>query len=708
MELKTKEQILAKALIIEQQNLIHKEKQTVERDSQGKGKAVAGSSGSRDYRGGLWKRQRLYFHHQAPARIAAAPVPIQAPPIRQVAPAAPMRCYSCNELGHLARTCPKLRPRACFRCGQTGHNARDCTRPQSGGQGNQQRALPPAPARVFAIGQRGTGVEGTLYVYNYLARVLFDTGASHSFISSSVVDVLGLTAIPLTRSLCVTSPLCVSLELSMFSDDCPIVICGREFTASLIVIPDHTIPVVSKYADVFQEIPGLPPKRVMDFSINAIPGTAPISRAPYRMAPAQLQELKVRIEGLLAQGFIRASVSPWGAPVMFVKKKDNSLRLCVDYWQLNKLRVKNEDISKTAFRTRYGHYEFLIMPFGLTNAPAAFMDLMNRTFSPYLDQCVLVFVDDILIYSKSSDEHEKHLRVVLQILRKERLYAKFEKCEFWQKEVKFLGHVVSKDEVSVDPLKVEAVMGWSRPTTVTKIRSFLGLAGYYRRFIEGFSSIASALTKLTRKDTQFVWTDECDDSSSHGKVVAYDSRQLKVHERNYPTHDLELAAVKELNMRQRRWMELIKDYDFTLEYHPGKANVVAVALSRKTRGIVASLMVQEWLMLDTVSEFDLKPTGEGQGIFLGSITLQPTLISRIIQSQTHDEFAQMVISDMILDANEEGPSEWTVGADGGLRFQLKLYVPGGDNLKEEVMREVHTQGVPRCIWTYKDSFGGLG
>ncbi|XP_040367404.1 uncharacterized protein LOC121050659 [Rosa chinensis] len=215
-----------------------------------------------------------------------------------------------------------------------------------------------------------------------------------------------------------------------------------------------------------------------------------------------------------------------------LKKKDNSLRVCVDYRQLNKvtiknryplpriddlfdqlreatvfskidlrsgyhqLRVKDEDIPKTTFRTRYGHYEFFVMPFGLTNAPAAFMDLMNRTFSPYLDQFVVVFVDDILIYSKSSDEHEKHLRIVLQTLKEKELYAKFEKF--------------SKDRVSVDPSKVEAVMSWGRPTTVTEIRSFLGLVGYYRRFIEGFSSIASALTKLTRKDTQFVWTDECE------------------------------------------------------------------------------------------------------------------------------------------------------------------------------------------------------
>ncbi|XP_061993442.1 uncharacterized protein LOC133711321 [Rosa rugosa] len=208
LELKVMKEILAKALIIEQQNLIHKEKETAERDFQGKGKAVAGNSGSRDFRGGSWKRQKTQFHHQAPARVAAAPLPpIRSVPVRQVAAAAPVRCYNCDELGHLSRACTKPRAKGCFRCGQTGHFAKDCTRPHVGGRGNQQRLLPPVPARVFAIGQRGTGVEGTLSVYNYLARVLFDTGASHSFISSSVVDVLGLIVMPLTRSLCVTSPL---------------------------------------------------------------------------------------------------------------------------------------------------------------------------------------------------------------------------------------------------------------------------------------------------------------------------------------------------------------------------------------------------------------------------------------------------------------------------------------------------------------------
>ncbi|WRX08486.1 Reverse transcriptase domain - like 6 [Theobroma cacao] len=307
--------------------------------------------------------------------------------------------------------------------------------------------------------------------------------------------------------------------------------------------------VVKEFVDVFpEELPGLPPEREIEFCIDLIPETRPISIPPYRMAPAELKELKDQLEDLLDKGFIRPSVSPWGAPVLFVKMKDGSLRLCIDYRQLNKvtvknkyplpriddlfdqlqgaqcfskidlrsgyhqLRIRNEDIPKTAFRTRYGHYEFLVMSFGLTNAPAAFMDLMNRVFKPYLDKFVVVFIDDILIYSKSREEHEQHLKIVLQILREHRLYAKFSKCEFWLESVAFLGHVVSKDGIQVDSKKIEAVEKWPRPTSVMEIRSFVGLAGYYRRFVKDFSKIVAPLTKLTRKHTKFEWSDACENS----------------------------------------------------------------------------------------------------------------------------------------------------------------------------------------------------
>ena len=378
------------------------------------------------------------------------------------------------------------------------------------------------------------------------------------------------------------------------------------------------VPKAKEFIDVFpDELPGLPPYRKIDFSIDLVPGTEPISMAPYRMAPAELRELKEQLQDLLDKKFIRPSVSPWGAPVLFVKKKDGSLRLCIDYRQLNRvtirnryplpriddlfdqlqgaqffskidlrsgyhqLRIRKEDIPKTAFRTRYGHYEFLVMSFGLTNAPAAFMDLMNRVFKQFIDQFVIVFIDDILIYSKSREEHEQHLRSVLQTLREHQLYGKFSKSEFWLERVAFLGHVVSRNGIEVDPQKIEAVKQWLRPTSVTEIRSFLGLAGYYRRFVENFSRISAPLTKLTQKNVKFQWSEACEKSflelkqrlttapvlavpsgsggytvycdasrvglgcvlMQNGKVIAYASRQLKKHEQNYPTHDLEMAAV---------------------------------------------------------------------------------------------------------------------------------------------------------------------
>ena len=284
------------------------------------------------------------------------------------------------------------------------------------------------------------------------------------------------------------------------------------------------IPVVRDFLDVFpEEVPGLPPVREVEFNIELVPGTRPISIAPYRMSPTELADLKRQIEDLSAKEFIRPSVSPWGAPVLLVKKKDGKSRLCVDYRQLNKVTIKNkyplpriddlmdqlsgavifskidlksgyhqirvreEDIPKTAFRTRYGHYEYLVMPFGVTNAPAVFMDYMNRVFHEFLDQFVVVFIDDILVYSKSHEEHEIHFRRVLRVLQEKLLYANSSKCEFWMEEVKFLGHVISKGGIAVDPTKVDTVLAWERPKTVTEIRSFVGLAGHYRRFIEGFA-----------------------------------------------------------------------------------------------------------------------------------------------------------------------------------------------------------------------------
>jgi hypothetical protein len=280
----------------------------------------------------------------------------------------------------------------------------------------------------------------------------------------------------------------------------------RSCAFSMIELPLKKILVVYDYANVFpDELPAMPLDQNIEFAIESQPGMAPISKRPYRMPPAELAELKKQLQELLDKGFIHPSTSPWGCPALFVKKKDESLRLCIDYRPLNVVTIKNKyplpridvlfdqlvgakvfskidllsgyhqikirasDIPKTAFSTRYGLYEYLVMSFGLTNAPAYFMYLMNSVFMPELDKFMVVFIDDILVYSRNEEEHAGHLHVVLQRLREHRLYVELSKCDFWLKEIKFLGHTISQKGIAVDPDKVQEVMNWKPPITVRQI-----------------------------------------------------------------------------------------------------------------------------------------------------------------------------------------------------------------------------------------------
>nr|XP_027122238.1 uncharacterized protein LOC113739200 [Coffea arabica] len=297
----------------------------------------------------------------------------------------------------------------------------------------------------------------------------------------------------------------------------------------------ENVLVVCEFLEMFpEELTSLPPEREIEFKIDLQPGAEPILKTPYCMAPAELKELKIQLQELLDRGFIQKSESPWGAPGAAIFSK---LDLRQRYYQL---RIRKEDIPKTAFNSRYGHFEFAVMPFGLMNAPAAFMDLMHRVFKSYLDQFVVVFINDILVYSKTREDHERHLR---------RWY-------------------------SGRPTKVKAVTEWKRLESPTEVRSFLGLAGYYRRFIKDFSKIAGPLTDLTKIHNQFIWTSKCEASFQelNGRLTSAPILTLPNGKDSF---------VKELNLRQRRWMEFLDDYDCTIKYHPGKANVVADALSRK-------------------------------------------------------------------------------------------------------------------------------
>ncbi|GJZ91516.1 putative reverse transcriptase domain-containing protein [Tanacetum coccineum] len=433
-------------------------------------------------------------------------------------------------------------------------------------------------------------------------------------------------------------------------------------------------------------------KKVVHIKINGetliIRGSAPVARVHYRLAPSEMQELSNQLQELADRGFIRPSTSLWGAPVLFVKKKDGSFRMCSSvYSKINlrsgyhQLRVRNEDIPKTAFRMRYGLYEFQVMPFGLTNAPAVFMDLMNRVCKPKLDKFVIVFIDDIRIYSRYKEEHANHLRIILELLKKEKLYAKFSKCNLWIHIVQFLGHLIDSQGLHVDPAKIEAVKNWTSPTTPIEIRQFLGL-------------VAPILALPEGNDDFVVYCDASHQGlgavlMQREKVIAYASRQLKPNEENYTTHDLELGAVvfalkiwrhylygtkctvftdhkslqhildqKELNMRQRRWLELLADYDCEIRYHPGKANVVADALSRKER--IKPLRVRSLVM-----------------------TIHPNLPSQILKAQT-----EALKEENIKAKNLRGMDKaFEIRPDGTRCIKNRSWLPLFGNLRDLIMHE---------------------
>src|SRR3954467_14067087 len=473
---------------------------------------------------------------------------------------------------------PSNSGRVCFTCGLTGHYFRQC--PQVSAVPRHSRPKPPkkSTTKTFPAKPSATSsgcvnqilveetmdtsdvILGTLPVNHVPASVLFDPGASHSFMSESYALCHEFPFEEMFSPMIIQTP-GSKWQTNRVSHGNQIAIEGLVFLASLIALKSsdiyvilrmdwlsrqnafldskaksvklthpsgqiidytspnsriqvHTlnvlplpdledIPVVRDFPDVFpEELPGMPPDRAVEFIVDLIPGTAPISRRPYKMAPRELAELKIQLEALLAKGFIRPSSSPWGCPVLFVTKKDGTERMCVDYRPLNlatiknkyplprindlydqlagsavfskmdlrlgyhQIRIRKEDIPKTAFTARYGLYEYPVMSFRLTNAPATFSRLMNSIFMDYLDRFVVVYLDDILINSKNEEEHAEHLRLVLMKLREHRLYAKFSKCEFWLPEVTYLGHVISAKGIAVNPERVQAVLDWTPPESV--------------------------------------------------------------------------------------------------------------------------------------------------------------------------------------------------------------------------------------------------
>ncbi|GJX14792.1 reverse transcriptase domain-containing protein [Tanacetum coccineum] len=594
-------------------------------------------------------------------------------PIRQVAPVNAVKmgqnqraCYECGSLDHLCYDFPKWKQATGLARNPLALKGNKNTR----NNGNQARGKAFNGNVVEAL-QDPKVMTGTFSLNNQFATILLYSGADFSFISTEFAPLLNVEPCIVNPGYAIKIADGKSVEVDTVIRDCKLELGNSLFTIELIPLGHESFDVIlgmdwlSKNKAVIVchekvvEIPideggdnfeaweciwkaakalmnvNVDEPRISDIPVVQVPGATPIAKSPSRLAPSEMQELSGQLQELQDKGFIRPSHSPWGQPY-----------LRSGYHQL---RVHEDDIPKTAFRTRYGHFEFTVMPFGLTNAPAVFMDLMNRVCKPYLDKFVIVFIDDILIYSKTKEEHEVHLKLVLELLRKEKLYAKFSKCEFWLQEVHFLGHVVNQSGIHVDPSKIEAVKNWKAPTTPSEKNQKYE---WGKKEEEAFQTLKNNLCDapiLSLPDGIEDFVVYCDASNQglgcvlmqRGKVIAYASRQLKIHEKNYTTHDLELGAVvfalktwrhylygtksviytdhkslqhifdqKELNMRQRRWIELFSDYECEIRYHPGKANVVADALSRKERVKPRRVRAMAMTIQSGVKEMILAAQGE--------------------------------------------------------------------------------------------------
>ncbi|XP_028091827.1 uncharacterized protein LOC114292111 [Camellia sinensis] len=563
----------------------------------------------------------------------------------------------CVECGKRHRGICYRKSGACFQCGKTSHAIRDC--PQRKQQQNSNKTgtslTGSAPtintkAPVKATNNKDTARHGRVFALvpgdvQKMATVV--SGSTHSFVSKLFTPNLDTSEEALSYMLCVSSPLGDSMICTSIYAACELHlgdIRGQEVTSPPYLISTakacrliqkgcqgylcsvvkeqmvnggtDIILVVREFSDVFpEELLGQLIDREIEFTIEVASGTQPISKTPYRMSPVEMKELKLQL--------IDDLFDPLQGAQVFSK-----IDLRSGYHQL---RIKADDVEKTSFRTRYGHYEFLVMPFGVTNAPTAFMNLMNHVFKPYLDECVVVFIDDILIYLKTVEAHENHLRLILQTLQEKKL--------------------------------------------------FMGLDGYYRRFVQDFLKIVVPLTQLTRKGVAFEWTEEREsafqelktklttapvlalpsgtegfviysDASykglgcvlmQNGRAIAYASHQLKPHEKNYPTHDLELAAVA---FALKIWRHYLYGTTCEIRYHPGKANTVADVLSRKSIGTSKSLSTGQKELANELAKVEVDLVLQGQEALLAAVMAQPTLLEEIKLHQMEDETLKKICDEL--------------------------------------------------------------
>ena len=534
--------------------------------------------------------------------------------------------------------------------------------------------------------------------------------------------------------------------------------------------------LIKEFPDVLPEgevKPPFPPDRAIEHEIPTEPGKAPPHKPVYRLSEKELAELKTQLEDLINRGFITPSTSPYAAPVLFVPKKDGTSRMVIDYRLLNAMTIKNRyplpridelmdrlqgakvfskidlasgyhqikvaecDQHKTAFRTRFGHYEFKVLPFGLTSAPATFMRLMNDTLMPYLDKFVIVYLDDICIYSKTPEEHLDHLRKVLTLLQQEKLIGKLAKCEFGISSMEFLGHVVSDQGIATDPGKVKSVQDWPTPQNATDVMRFLGLANFYRRFVKDFSKIAAPLTSLTG-NVPFLWSPaaetafqslktalttapilglpdcskpfilECDASKfaigqvlcqgegRDRRVVAFESRKMIPAEVNYPVHDQELLSVVHGLKKWRHYL------------HGGRVRVITDNWATKFLLTKPDLNKRQAGWLDFIQEFNLeiiyRPGKENT--VADALSRRPDYVINVIQPVTpskgllpaiqaaarDDELYQRLLRQV----ESQNRTDFKV-RDGLLYKEEKpspprLYIPNG-SLRTDLLKEAHDSAI---------------
>ncbi|KAA3461873.1 Transposon Ty3-G Gag-Pol polyprotein [Gossypium australe] len=599
-------------------------------------------------------------------------------------------CFKCGSPDHFIRDCPEMGEKEKSQSARSGSTAKERSRRNSGNgmssknSPREQTARPEArvPTRTYAIhASEETSspdvITGTFSLYDSHVVALIDPGSTRSYVCMKLVSSMNMPVESTEFVIRVSNPLGKCVLVDKVCKDCSLMIKGNYFSANLMPLP----------FDEFDVILG------MDW----------LTTHDVIMAPTELKDLKAQLQELMDKGFTRPTIkNKYPLPRiddLFDQSKGSivfsKIDLRSEYYQL---RVKDSDVPKTVFRTRYGHYEFLVMPFGLTNAHAVFMDLMNRIFRPYLDKFVVVFIDDILIYSRDENEHVEHLRTVLQILRDNQLYAKFSKSEFWLKEVRFLGHIVSGDGIRVDPNKISAIVDWKPPRNVSEVRSFLGLATYYRRFVKGFSMIATPMTRLLQKDVKFEGTEKYQQSfeklkallteapvlvqpESGKEFVVYSDAFLNglgcVLMQEGKRHHLYgekcwiftdhkslkyLMTQKELNLRQRRWLELIKDYELVIDYHPGKANVVVDALS--------------WKSLFTLRHMNTWMALLDDGSILAELRVRPMFLQEIYEAQKGDNElqAKRVQSELGVESYIQ------INSEVCLMFRDRFCVPRDDDL----------------------------